>query len=64
MKKRWAMISAAAILLVVCFGVYRYANQPVDVNIEFAYGADVAGVYLDSQAKRRTRDPNLSQAER
>ena len=36
MRKRWAMISAAAILLVAGFGIYRYANQPaVDVNIEF-----------------------------
>ena len=36
MKKRWAMISVAAILLVACFGIYRYENQPaVDVNIEF-----------------------------
>ena len=35
MRKRWVAISVAVILLVACFGAYRYANQPVEANIEF-----------------------------
>ena len=48
MRKSWITVSVAVILLVACFGAYRYATRPyatrpVDVNIEFAYSADVAG---------------------